>query len=95
MKVFVAAVAIAATCAVAGCTQTVDGVVAQTTEPVSAEGMTCADFTALGDRDRIAVIEEILAGGTNDRPVFVVGLAQVICEMVPDADLAEILTGLG
>ncbi|CAN5223427.1 hypothetical protein BH11ACT7_BH11ACT7_03360 [soil metagenome] len=95
MKVFAGTVVIAAACALTGCTDTVDGVVAQTTEPVSAQGMTCAEFNALGDRDRMTVIEEILDGQNSQRPVFLVGLAQVICDMVPDADLREILTGLG
>lgn len=87
--------AIVAAGVLSGCTHTVDGVVAQTIEPVSTEGMTCADYTALGDRDRLTVIEEITAGEKTSRPAFVVGLAQVICQMVPDADLKQILTGLG
>ncbi|CAN5676891.1 hypothetical protein BH10ACT9_BH10ACT9_28580 [soil metagenome] len=95
MKVFAGVAAIAAACVLTSCTNTVDGVVAQTTEPVSAQGMTCADFNALGERDRMTVIEEVLDGGSTERPVFLVGLAKVICDMVPDADLEEILTGLG
>ena len=87
--------AIAAACVLSGCTQTTDGVLAPTIEPVSAAGMTCADFNTLGERDRETVVDEILGGGTTDRPVFVAGLAQVICNMVPDANLEEILSGLG
>ena len=87
--------AIAAACVLSGCTKTIDGAVAQTIEPVSAAGMTCADYNTLGERDRETVVDEILGVGQTDRPVFIAGLAQVICNMVPDADLEEILSGLG
>ncbi|AQA02852.1 hypothetical protein BVC93_10890 [Mycobacterium sp. MS1601] len=92
MKAFAVAVAAVAV-VLSGCTNTVEGVVAQTTEPVAVDGMTCEDFTALSDRDRRAVIDEILADKTVDQPVFVAGLAQVICQAIPEADLKDVLLG--
>ncbi|MGB3483593.1 MAG: hypothetical protein WBB07_15430 [Mycobacterium sp.] len=92
MKALVVA-ALTVGCLLSGCTKTTDGVVAQTTEPVSAAGMTCRDFNTLGERDRAAVVDEILAGEDSEPPPFVAGLAQVICQAIPQADLEDVLLG--
>lgn len=91
MKRFLLAL-LAAVAVLTGCA-TVDGVVAQTTEPVRVDGMTCAEFTDLSEKDRRAVIDEILADENVQQPVFVFGLAQVICQAIPEADLKEVLLG--
>ncbi|GAA1666790.1 hypothetical protein MMUR_03800 [Mycolicibacterium murale] len=92
MKRFLLAL-LAAVAVLTGCATTVDGVVAQTTEPVRVDGMTCAEFTDLSEKDRRAVIDEILADENVQQPVFVFGLAQVICQAIPEADLKEVLLG--
>jgi hypothetical protein len=92
MKSLVVAM-LAVTCVLTGCTKTTAGVVAQTTEPVSVEGLTCQDFNTLGERDRAAVVDEILADKNVDRPALLVGLAQVICQAIPQADLEDVLIG--
>jgi hypothetical protein len=93
MKRFVMAV-LAAACVLTGCSRTTEGVVAQTTEPVSVQGMKCADFNALGDRDKRAVIDEIMDGKTSRNPALISGLADVLCRTAPEADVERLLRGL-
>jgi hypothetical protein len=91
MKVFAALVAVIAACVLSGCTRTIDGAVAQTIEPLTVDGMRCAEFNTLGDRDRTFVVDEILAGASADRPAFVAGLARVMCQMLPEAEVKQVL----
>lgn len=93
MKVFAALVAAIGACVLSGCTQTVDGTVSQTIEPLVVDGMTCAEFNTLGDRDRTFVVDEVLAGASGDRPAFVAGLARVVCQMLPEAEVKQVLLG--
>ncbi|WP_197379119.1 hypothetical protein [Mycolicibacterium mengxianglii] len=86
--------ALAAACVLSGCTRTVDGTVAQTIEPLTVDGMTCAEFSTLGDKDRMTVIDEVLPKeDTGNRRVFIVGMSQMLCKMVPEAQVKQVLNG--
>ncbi|WP_099024578.1 hypothetical protein [Mycolicibacterium palauense] len=92
-----AAAALSLACLVAGCSRSIEGQVAQTTEPVSAD-VTCSEFVALSDKDRVEVISKIMNGDEpsrpSEQPFFLVALAGVLCERAPDAKVKDILVRL-
>jgi hypothetical protein len=86
---------LATACVLSGCARTTDGVVAPTTEPVSADGMTCAEFVILGERDQADVIEEILGDEPQSyRRTIAGGLARVLCQTAPEAELEPLLMAI-
>jgi hypothetical protein len=96
-----AAVALLSAGLLAGCTQTVTGTVAQTTEPgppvPDAQSVTCKEYTALDEGSQIAIVGELMKGGSGEmerqRTVVAKTLADAICKYLPDARLSEILVG--
>ncbi|MCV7417779.1 hypothetical protein H7K36_20935 [Mycolicibacterium litorale] len=85
----------------AGCTQTVTGTVAQTTEPgppiPDAQTVTCKEYGALEEDAQLAIIGELMKEGSgrmgSQRTVVAKTLADAICEYLPAARLSEILVG--
>ncbi len=96
-----AAVALVTAGLLAGCTQTVTGTVAQTTEPgppvPDAESVTCKEYTTLDEGAQIAIIGELMDAGSGQRgeqrTVVAKTLADAICKYLPAARLSEILVG--
>ena len=88
------AAALAAACLLAGCARTTPGQVAMTTEPVSPD-LTCGEFDALRDTDRVKVVGQILAkesGETSDSQAFLLSaLAGILCKTVPQAPLKDVI----
>lgn len=77
-----------------GCGRTVAGEVAMTTEPLSPD-MSCAEFIALGDGDRIKVVNEALGGqgsGSEGQAFLLSALAGVLCKGTPETPLKDILS---
>lgn len=94
MKRFVMAVLVAV-CVLTGCSRTVEGTLSPTIEPVSAEGMTCADFVVLNERDQAEVVDQILEEGTQSyRRSIAGGLARVLCQTAPQAELEPLILSL-
>lgn len=92
---WLAITALAAMCVLSGCTRTTEGVVAQTIEPISVEGMTCGDFNILGERDQLDAIEEILGDAPQSyRRAIAGGLARVLCQTAPDAELEPLVLAI-
>ncbi|MFS0901108.1 hypothetical protein [Mycolicibacterium litorale] len=85
----------------AGCTQTVTGTVAQTTEPgppiPDATSVTCKEYAALEEDAQLAIIGELMKEGSggagSQRTVVAKTLADAICEVLPSARLSDILIG--
>ncbi|KUI35173.1 hypothetical protein AU195_09755 [Mycobacterium sp. IS-1496] len=85
----------------AGCTQTVTGTVAQTTEPgppiPDATTVTCKEYLGLEEDAQLAIVGELVAEGSgrlsNQRAVVAKTLADAICEVLPSAKLSDILIG--
>ncbi|MGE2716033.1 hypothetical protein ACQI4L_18410 [Mycolicibacterium litorale] len=85
----------------AGCTQTVTGTVAQTTEPgppiPDAASVTCKEYSALEEDAQLAIIGELMKQGSgqagSQRTVVAKTLADAICEVLPSARLSDILVG--
>lgn len=91
----IAVTVLAAACVLSGCARTTEGVVAQTTEPVVVDGLKCADFNILGERDQLEVIDEILGDGPQSyRRAVAGGLTRVLCQAAPEADLEPLVLGI-
>lgn len=60
--------------------------------------MTCADYNDLAVADKQAAIEEIIAQGGSSAPPDAVdvakGLADIMCQFMPDQVLSDVLLGL-
>lgn len=84
-----------------GCTQTVTGTVAQTTEPgppiPDATTVTCREYSGLAEDAQLAIVGELMKGSSgrsgNQRTVVAKTLADAICEVLPSAKLSDILIG--
>ncbi|WP_245234090.1 hypothetical protein [Mycobacterium sp. PS03-16] len=84
-----------------GCTRTVTGTVAQTTEPgppvPDAQTITCAEYIDLDEDAQLAVVGELTGDGGgslgSQGTVVAKTLADAICEYLPTARLSEILIG--
>lgn len=89
-----AAVALATLCLLTGCTRTTAGQVAMTIEPLSPE-ITCGEFIRLTDKDRVKVVDEILAQqggqGARGRAFVLSALAGMVCGATPDAPVKDVL----
>ncbi|WP_235849860.1 hypothetical protein [Mycolicibacterium doricum] len=85
----------------AGCTQTVTGTVAQTTEPgppiPDATMITCKEYGGLTEDAQLAIVGELVAEGSDrlsgQRTAVAKTLADAICEVLPSAKLSDILIG--
>jgi hypothetical protein len=95
-RIRLAALALSAAAVLSGCAQTTPGQVAMTTEPMSPD-MTCAEFMALSDKDRLDFTREAM--DTKDtslgRPVILSAVAMVLCQRTPDTPVKDILVRLG
>jgi hypothetical protein len=90
----------------AACGNTTEGTVAMTTEPVAsptsaaappnAMTMTCGEFTKLDQPVRLEVVRTILAeqAGVPGQPgpEIAEGMANAICEFLPDQTVRAVLT---
>lgn len=84
-----------------GCTQTVTGTVAQTTEPgpqiPDATSITCKEYSGLEDDAQLAIVGELTKESSgrsgNQRTIVAKTLADAICEVLPSAKLSDILIG--
>jgi hypothetical protein len=89
--------AVMAACAAAmvltGCTRVIEGELSPNLEPLTAEGMTCREFSELSEVDRAEVVREVLEGNTTQRPLVVAGLAFIVCKMAPDASVEQVVRG--
>lgn len=100
------ATAVAAALAVgllAGCSNTVDGSVAMTTEPrpgPAADAMTmdCSEYVQLDEQDQIAVIEAILeeqgAGSTSESAEMTKIIIGTMCQFLPAMKVSDVLVGV-
>ncbi|WP_231743222.1 hypothetical protein [Mycobacterium sp. GA-2829] len=85
----------------AGCTQTVTGTVAQTTEPgppiPDATSVTCKEYAGLAEDEQLAIVGELMKdsgqGSGSQRTVVAKTLADAICKVLPSAKLSDILVG--
>lgn len=85
----------------AGCTQTVTGTVAQTTEPgppiPDATSVTCKEYSGLTEDAQLAIVGELMketgARSGNQRTLVAKTLADAICKVLPTAKLSDILVG--
>jgi hypothetical protein len=85
----------------AGCTQTVTGTVAQTTEPgppiPDATTVTCKEYSGLEEDAQLAIVGELMKESSgrsgNQRTVVAKTLADAICKVLPTAKLSDILVG--
>ena len=78
-----------------GCSKVIDGQLSMQTEGLSTD-ITCREFTALGERERLEVISQILGatsqpGKTDQRPFVMATLAGVLCQGMPDMQLKTLL----
>jgi hypothetical protein len=93
---------------VAACANTTDGSAATTTEPADTPAsaapapsnvmtMTCAEFTTLDQPVRLEVVRTILdeQGGAPGQPTpeMAEGMANAICQALPDQTVHGVLTG--
>lgn len=85
----------------AGCTQTVTGTVAQTTEPgppmPDATTITCKEYSGLEEDSQLAIVGELMketgSRSGNQRTAVAKTLADAICKVLPTAKLSDILVG--
>lgn len=99
--VLTAAAALLSAGLLAGCTQTVTGTVAMTTEPgppvPDAQTVTCREYGDLAEDAQLAIIGELMDAGTgragSQRTKVAKTLADAICDVLPTARLSEILVG--
>jgi hypothetical protein len=85
----------------AGCTQTVTGTVAQTTEPgppmPDATTITCKEYSGLEEDAQLAIVGELMketgSRSGNQRTAVAKTLADAICKVLPTAKLSDILVG--
>ncbi len=94
-RIRLAALALSAAAVLSGCAQTTPGQVAMTTEPMSPD-MSCADFTALSDRDRLKFTKEVLGADSSSvsQPVILSALVTVLCQRAPDTPVKDLLIKL-
>jgi hypothetical protein len=78
-----------------GCSKVVDGTLSMKTEGLSTD-ISCADFIALGENERVKVVTQILQETHNStsaqRPFVMVTLAGVLCQGMPDMQLKTLLS---
>jgi hypothetical protein len=78
-----------------GCSKVIDGQLSMQLEKVSTD-LSCREFTALGDNERLQVVTAILdekpqSGNTAQRPFVMVTLAGVLCQGMPDMQLKALI----
>ncbi len=78
-----------------GCSKVIDGQLSMQTEGLSTD-ISCREFTALSEHERLKIVSEILDDGSesesNDqRPFVMVTLAGVLCQGMPDMQLKTLL----
>lgn len=84
-----------------GCTQTVTGTAAQTTEPgppiPDATSITCKEYISLEEDAQLAIVGELMKESSdrsgNQRTIVAKTPADAICEVLPSAKLSDILIG--
>jgi len=92
------AAALVTLAALTGCSKVVDGTLSSQIEGLSTD-MTCKEFNALGENERLKVVTQILqetqpgtGTQTTQRPFVLVTLAGVLCQGMPDMQLKALLS---
>lgn len=97
------AVIVAAATLVAGCSHTVEGSVAMTTEPrpgpaADALTMKCNEFVKLDEADQVAVVEAILSEQAGDMTPESADMMKIIvttmCQFLPAMKVKDVLVGV-
>jgi hypothetical protein len=87
----------------AGCSHTIEGSVAMTTEPrpgpaADALTMKCSEYSKLDTDDKVAVIEAIMeeqgAGMTSESASMMQILVDTMCQFLPTMKVTEVLVGM-
>lgn len=100
MKPAVAAAtaALAVVCVLTGCTRTTGGQLSMTTEALSAD-ITCRQFIELPEKDRAAVINQIMdeksERHTSQQAAMLLVVANLLCQGMPDRQLKDLIRSSG